>query len=80
VEDGSFVKVKQVTLGYNLPQGWLRRLHLKYVNIYGMGENLFMWKKSKLIPDPELVDPTTGSANVVYPSALKFTFGCRLEL
>jgi TonB-linked SusC/RagA family outer membrane protein len=79
VEDGSFVKVKQVTLGYNLPQSWLRRLHLKYINVYAMGENLFMWKKSKLIPDPELVDPTTGSANVVYPSALKFTAGFRVE-
>ena len=79
VEDGSFIKVKQVTLAYNLPQSWVNRLHLKYINVYGMGENLFMWKKSKLIPDPELVDPTTGSANVVYPSALKFTVGCRVE-
>jgi TonB-dependent starch-binding outer membrane protein SusC len=33
-----------------------------------------------VIPDPELVDPTTGSANVVYPTALKITVGLNVEL
>jgi TonB-linked SusC/RagA family outer membrane protein len=79
VEDGSFLKVKQVTLSYNLPEKWAGSLHLKFINVYGMAENLFMLKKSKMIPDPELVDPTTGTANVVYPSALKFTMGFRVE-
>lgn len=79
VEDGSFLKVKQATLSYNLPEKWAGSLHLRFINVYGMAENLFMLKKSKMIPDPELVDPTTGSANVVYPSALKFTFGFRAE-
>ena len=80
VENGNFLKVKQVTLSYYLPEKWVSRIHLKSVNIYGMSENLLTWKASKVVPDPELVDPTTGSANVVYPSALKFTFGARIEL
>jgi len=80
VEDGSFLKVKQMTLGYNLPEKWVRSLHMRFVNVYGMAENLMTWKKSKTVPDPELVDPTTGTSNVVYPSALKFTLGLRLEL
>jgi TonB-linked SusC/RagA family outer membrane protein len=79
VEDGSFLKVKQVTLGYNLPDKWARPLHMRFINVYGMAENVFMLKKSKMIPDPELVDPTTGTANVVYPSALKLTVGFRVE-
>ncbi|HLZ89154.1 MAG TPA: SusC/RagA family TonB-linked outer membrane protein [Puia sp.] len=79
VEDGSFLKVKQVTLAYNLPEKWASRLHMRFINVYGMAENLLMLKKSKMIPDPELVDPTTGTANVVYPSALKLTAGFRVE-
>ena len=79
VENGNFLKVKQVTLSYNLPQTWVSKLGMKFINVYGMAENLLMWKASKIVPDPELVDPTTGSANVVYPTSLKFTFGIRTE-
>lgn len=80
VESGDFFKVKQVTLGYNLPEKWSKALHVRFTNVYGMAENVFMWKKSKLIPDPELADPTTGTLNVVYPSAIKITVGLRTEL
>jgi len=80
VEDGSFFKVKQATLAYNLPEKLIRTLKLKYVNVYGMAENLLTLKKSKTIADPELVDPTTGTSNVGYPSAIKLTIGVRLEL
>jgi len=79
VENGDFLKVKQATLSYNLPESWIRNLKMKRLNVYGMAENLFTFKRSKVVPDPELVDPTTGSANVVYPSALKFTLGVNVE-
>jgi len=80
VEDGSFFKVKQVTLGYNLPEKWTHTLKLRFINVYGMAENLLILKKAKTIADPELVDPTTGTSNVGYPSALKLTVGLRVEL
>lgn len=79
VENGNFLKVKQMTLSYNLPPTLVSRLGMKFINVYGMAENLWMWKASKIVPDPELVDPTTGSANAVYPSSLKFTLGIRTE-
>lgn len=79
VENGDFLKIKQATLAYNLPDSWIRNLKMKRLNVYGMAENLFMFKRSKIVPDPELVDPTTGSANVVYPSTLKFTLGLNVE-
>lgn len=80
VEDGSFVRVRNVTLGYTLPEGVVRGMGLKRLNVYGMVDNVYTFKKTKVIPDPELVDPTTGSANVVYPTALKFTLGVNIEL
>jgi hypothetical protein len=80
LEDGSFLKVKQVTLAYNLPANWVKKLNLRSVNVYGMFENVLTLKKSKTVADPELVDPTTGSSNIVYPSALKVTAGLRVEL
>lgn len=80
VEDGSFVRVRNVTLGYTLPEGVVKGMGLKRLNVYGMVDNVYTFKKTKAIPDPELVDPTTGSANVVYPTALKFTLGLNVEL
>ncbi|EHQ26541.1 SusC/RagA family TonB-linked outer membrane protein [Mucilaginibacter paludis] len=78
VEDGSFVKLKNVTLGYDLPDRWTKKLGMTRFNLYVMGDNLAMWKKAKSIADPELVDPTTGSANVIYPTAAKFTLGLNI--
>lgn len=80
VEDGSFIRVRNVTLGYTLPDGVVKSMGLKRLNVYGMVDNVYTFKKTKVIPDPELVDPTTGSANVVYPTALKFTLGLNIEL
>ena len=80
VEDGSFIKVRNITLGYTIPDGIVKRIGLRRLNIYGMADNVHTFKKTKVIPDPELVDPTTGSANVVYPTALKFTLGLNVEL
>jgi hypothetical protein len=48
---------------------------MSYINFFLMGDNLYIFKKSKMLADPELADPTTGSVNVIYPSALKFTIG-----
>lgn len=79
VENGDFMKVKQVTLGYTFSNRLVQKLGMKRLNIYSMADNLLILKKSKVIPDPELVDPTTGSANVVYPSALKMTIGANIE-
>ncbi|WPQ65241.1 SusC/RagA family TonB-linked outer membrane protein [Chitinophaga sancti] len=80
VEDGSFLKIKQATLSYTLPQSIIKHIKVRGLSVYGMGENLVTFKKAATIPDPELVDPTTGSSNIAYPSALKFTLGVRVEL
>ena len=80
IEDGSFIKVKNISLGYDLPDSWVKRIGMRRVNIYGMADNVLIFKKSKLIADPELVDPTTGSSNVIYPTAAKFTLGLNFEL
>jgi hypothetical protein len=45
-----------------------------------MGDNLAIWKKAKDIADPELVDATTGSSNVIYPTAAKYTLGLNIDL
>lgn len=40
VEDGSFLRVNNVTLGYTLPQNWLTRVKIKSFRVYGTVNNL----------------------------------------
>lgn len=44
-EDGSFVKLRSITLGYNLPTGILSKTPIKRLRIYVSGRNLITWSK-----------------------------------
>lgn len=41
VEDASYLRLSNVTLGYTLPQAWVKRVKLSKVRIYASGDNLF---------------------------------------
>ncbi len=41
IEDGSFLRVKNVTLGYNLPNSLLSRAKIRSVRVYASAVNLF---------------------------------------
>lgn len=41
VEDGSFIRFKNISLGYTLPKNWLQSLSISECRIYLTGQNLF---------------------------------------
>lgn len=41
IENGSFMRIKNVTLGYNVPQKLLRQAKIKTARVYASGQNLF---------------------------------------
>lgn len=43
IEDGSYIKLKSVSLGYNLPKKILNRAGLKKVRFSVTGQNLYTW-------------------------------------
>jgi hypothetical protein len=40
VEDGSFVRIKNITLGYTLPARWIKRAKFSNFRLYGSVNNL----------------------------------------
>ena len=85
VEDGSYIRIKNITLGYNLPAKFLKRLHIKSVKVYVTGSNLFTFTNYSGF-DPEANNassiasgnnsgPFTGFDMASYPSQKKYTFG-----
>jgi len=79
VEDGSFLKLKNVSIGYTLPVGLLNRFSISRVRVYVSSQNLFTITKYTGL-DPE-IGMQGGSAtqngvdNGTYPSSRYFTVG-----
>lgn len=83
VEDGSFIRIKNITLGYTLPMMLTKRLYLSNVRAYASVENLATFTKYTGF-DPE-IGASTQSPNVFgldngrYPSPQVFTFGLNVS-
>lgn len=45
VEDGSFLRLKAITLKYTVPEAITKKIHLKNLSCYLTGKNLFTWSK-----------------------------------
>jgi hypothetical protein len=75
IEDGSFLRLRNVTLSYSVPATLLERIHLRSARITVSGDNLYTWTKFSGI-DPEVDD--FGTVGTKYPFARKFLLGLQL--
>ena len=69
MRDGSFLRLKQLELGYTLPNKLTRKIHVENLRVYFQGNNLFCWSKFKLW-DPEMAGEGLG-----YPIQKTLNFG-----
>jgi len=76
IEDGSYLRIKTVTLGYTFPARLAERLKLSKARIYATGQNLYTFTKYKGF-DPEV--PVNGIDNNVYPVTRTISFGINLS-
>jgi len=69
--DGSYLRIRNISLGYNFPQSVLKDGFIKKLRVYGTARNPFTWTKSDLLNsyDPE----RGGSEN--FPMTKLFVFG-----
>lgn len=81
VEDGSYLRLKTVSFGYNLDTKFLRKIHLKAMRIYCSGQNLATWTKYSG-GDPEVNTYnsalTSGFDFSAYPRARVISFGTNI--
>ncbi|KRT13717.1 hypothetical protein ASU31_23050 [Pedobacter ginsenosidimutans] len=76
LEDGSYLRLRNVTIGYNLPTNWLKKASINAARFYVSGDNLFTATKFSGV-DPE-VDLTGGISSFRYPTSRRFVFGVNL--
>jgi TonB-linked SusC/RagA family outer membrane protein len=79
IEDGSFLKLKNVSIGYTLPANFLSKFSITKTRFYISSQNLFTITKYSGL-DPEIGiqggnATQNGVDNGTYPSSRYFTFG-----
>jgi len=83
IEDGSYLRIKNIAIGYNFDKKLLKPLHFESLRIYANIQNLYTLTKYTGF-DPE-VGASTASGNVYgldngrYPSPQVYSFGLNLS-
>lgn len=83
LEDASFIRIQDLTLGYNVPSYVAAKLSLKNVRIYGAVSNLaYFTKYSGYNPEVSYSGGSSlskGTDYGSYPLARRFTFGIKAD-
>lgn len=91
LRDASFLRLKNITLSYNLPQIWCQRLTIQNLKVFVSGENLYTWHHlpTGFYPDAYAAVPgsrsmlpgvtgDSGSGAWSYPLMRQVSFGINL--
>lgn len=77
LRSGDYLKLKNVILGYTLPNQWVNKLKINSVRVYFQAENVFYISAEKGF-DPEQV--SAGSVMGQYPAMSTYSFGLKLNI
>ena len=79
VEDAAFLRLKEVSLSYQLPAKWMNRLHIKQAKVFCQARDLgLIWTANKYGYDPEWL-PGDGYGSGATKPAASFTLGVNLN-
>ena len=83
MSDASYVRLKQVTVSYNLPRAWLTKIGVTRASIFAQALNLYTWTKYDGI-DPEVIANNNTLANTpsvgAFPNSRQYSIGLTLGL
>ncbi|MBN1820345.1 MAG: TonB-dependent receptor [Prolixibacteraceae bacterium] len=82
IEDGSFLRLSTLTLGYTIPQNLSKKIGISQFRVYATGYNLWLWTKYSGY-DPEVSTSRSSNYGALiqgldyssYPRSRSFTFG-----
>jgi len=82
IEDGSFFRIKNIELGFTIPQVWSSKVGISLFRLYISGQNLLTFTKYTGF-DPEFGIGSAISSGVdygSYPQSKVYTIGLQIEL
>jgi TonB dependent receptor. len=80
IEDGSYIRLKNLKFDYNIPQKWVSKLGVSNASINIMLQDFFTWTNYSGF-DPEIPGSgyTLGYDNNAYPKAKSVMFGLNIN-
>ncbi|TKG96689.1 SusC/RagA family TonB-linked outer membrane protein [Puteibacter caeruleilacunae] len=73
MRDGTFLRLKNVEMGYTLPKRWIKSMKLSHCRIYASGSNLLKFSKF------DLWDPEMAGNGLGYPLQRVFNAGVQIS-
>ncbi|SHM75747.1 SusC/RagA family TonB-linked outer membrane protein [Flavobacterium chilense] len=83
IEDGSFLRINNISLGYTLPKDWLKKSKISNLRIYFTAYNLYVFTKySGYDPEVSVINNaiTRGVDFSAYPRSKSFVTGLNITL
>lgn len=80
VENASYLRLRNLQIGFTLPATWLNKVHLSRARIYVQGTNLFTITKYKGL-DPDIISTDDRAASIdigAYPTVRQFLIGANI--
>lgn len=81
IYDGSFIRFRNIVLGYTLPVDWSAKVYMTSLRIYVKADNLYTWSKFTGY-SPEIGSNDVLSSGIdrgVYPITAVYSFGVNLN-
>ena len=77
--DNTFLRLRNVTLGYTFPKRWMNKIGIDVFRLYVQGDNLLTFGNAvKRGTDPE--QSVSGTTSNRFPNTRKLTFGVQITL
>jgi TonB-linked SusC/RagA family outer membrane protein len=89
LQNAGYIRLKNLTVGYNLPAAWVNKVHVSSLRVYFTGQNLWTWSPmSEHNPnmDPENIEQADPELNknagqgMAYPMLKTYTLGVSISL
>lgn len=74
IRNASYLRIKNVQLGYTLPKQWLKNTFISSIRVYAASENPYTFHSF-----PDGWDPEISTGGQYYPVLRNFTFGLNLK-
>lgn len=76
LQDASYLRIKNVQVGYNFPQQLIKKVGIQSLRFYASGDNLFTFTNFFDGGDPERLAASARMA--IYPQARTYSFGLKV--
>jgi TonB-linked SusC/RagA family outer membrane protein len=89
LQNAAYIRLKNISVGYNLPASWTKKIHLSALRVYFTGQNLWVWSpmfKYTRNMDPENIEQADPELNkgagqgMAYPMLKTYTLGLNVTL